>query len=650
MALAVVLMACPAAAGKPGADGKDAEPPKLAPFKVAKIPAMPLVVGGESGMVNLSEHFSDPAGRALEYMATSSMTDYATVNVVDKMTLTVTAVAAGESTITVTATNPDKLMAKQSFMVTVAPEGMQPPMLTGEYEGIMTVSLEAGDTHRVENVAQYFTEPEDEELTISEPAVDNEKIATAEWVGDAFDVLITAVADGTAKVTVTATDEDEETVDLVITVTVEDMMAEPEPTDPTDPADPTVPMTPEANTNFCTVDVSKKCVALLDKDQNLETGDSNVVTVSKKTKSSTTMDSEAVESGQDVWEIEATGKGKVDLYVYDADDNVEYKFSVTVNNRPPQRTKAKIPTQVTLGALGDSVLPDDMGRGTYFQTVGLTLTSLFEELDDVDTISFDGKSDNTNVKVREVKGTYVVVDIIHDVRPTFDLVLWAMDDDNEKKAKSEEITVTVVAERPKPKMYSVKQYDDGSFYLAGVDYRTGSEDHTINFDPVVGTTRLTGDNGEGSLEFVSDLVDSVNNEIVVISGVTYNLLNAPSNDVLTRYPAAAMPAKNRSEFDTNTYSVGTSYLAITATTPIKKGTYSKGSRGTEVTLDGTPPSLKFSLTGRGSGKAMVTLKYMVWLDKDGVISTDADSVDKDKDQGWVTAASRVLDLSIMRVK
>ena len=452
MALAVALVACQGAAGVAGEPGAPGAPALLPPLAVGEIGAKALTVDG-SDTTDLSGYFSDAQGQALSYTATSSMPTFATAAVAE-MTLTVTAVAEGTSTITVTATDPDALTAQQTFVVTVAPEGMQPP----------------------------------------------------------------------------------------------------EPTDPTDPADTTVPMTPEANTNFCTVDVSKKCVALLDKDQNLETGDSNVVTVSKKTKSSTTkssttMDSEAVESGQDVWEIEATGKGKADLYVYDADDNVEYKFSVTVNNRPPQRTKAKIPTQVTLGALDDSVLPDDMGRSTYFQTVGLTLTSLFEELDDVDTIAFDGKSDNTNVKVREVKGTYIVVDITHEVRPTFDLVLWAMDDDNEKKAKSEEITVTVVAERPKPKMYSVKQYDDGSFYLAGVDYRTGSEDHTINFYSVVSTDRLSGDNGEGGLEFVSDLVDSVVDTKIVISGVTYDLLEPPSEDagnsVLTRYPAAAMPAKNR---------------------------------------------------------------------------------------------------------
>ena len=121
MALAVALVACSGAAGKPGEAGKDAEPLKLAPFKVGKIPAMPLVVGGKPGTVDLSEHFSDPAGRALTYTATSSMMAHATVKV-DKMTLTVTAVAAGESTITVTATNLDKLMAKQTFMATVSPE------------------------------------------------------------------------------------------------------------------------------------------------------------------------------------------------------------------------------------------------------------------------------------------------------------------------------------------------------------------------------------------------------------------------------------------------------------------------------------------------------------------------------------------------
>ena len=122
MALAVALVACQGAAG---VDGKDAATPKLAPFKVGTIPAMTLEAG-KTGTVDLSGYFSDPEGKTLTYTAVSDMPKYATVAPPKDAMLTVTAVAAGKSTITVTATDPDKRMATQKFMVTVTKAATTP--------------------------------------------------------------------------------------------------------------------------------------------------------------------------------------------------------------------------------------------------------------------------------------------------------------------------------------------------------------------------------------------------------------------------------------------------------------------------------------------------------------------------------------------
>ena len=326
MALAVALVACSAAAGKPGEPGKDAETPKLAPFKVGTIPPMPLVVGGDAGMVDLSGYFSDPEGKALTYTASSSKMDYATVKVDNaKMTLAVVAVAAGKSTITVTATDPDKLTATQTFMVAVAPEGMRPPMLTGEYKDIMSVSLAAGGTHRVADVGQYFTEPEGEDLIIT-LAVDHENIATAEWVGDEVDVLITAVANGAAKVTVTATDEDDETVDLVITVTVADPEPDPEPMDCSMP-----------------LDVGDTCHESVEGAVDAAV-QGNAVTVTQGT--------------PPMWEIKAVNKGKAKVLFYDGSLDQIRVIDVEVNNRAPKPKEKMIPSApFKLAPLGTGVTP-----------------------------------------------------------------------------------------------------------------------------------------------------------------------------------------------------------------------------------------------------------------------------------------------------
>ena len=88
-----------------------------APAPAGAIPDQSVVVGAEA-TVDVSGAFTDPDEDALTYAAESDSTRVATVDV-SGSEVTVTGVAAGSATVTVTATDPGGLSATQSFAVTV---------------------------------------------------------------------------------------------------------------------------------------------------------------------------------------------------------------------------------------------------------------------------------------------------------------------------------------------------------------------------------------------------------------------------------------------------------------------------------------------------------------------------------------------------
>ena len=88
-----------------------------APEAAETIPDQNVGVGAEA-MVDVSGAFTDPDDDALTYTAESDATGVATVDVSGSV-VTVTGVALGSATVTVTATDPEGLSATQSFMVTV---------------------------------------------------------------------------------------------------------------------------------------------------------------------------------------------------------------------------------------------------------------------------------------------------------------------------------------------------------------------------------------------------------------------------------------------------------------------------------------------------------------------------------------------------
>ena len=168
--------------------------PNRAPEPVDSMPDVELFVEGTfTGTV--SRYFSDPDGDPLTYGAESSDTGVVVVEVSGD-TLTVTAVVQGTATVTVTATDPDGLSATQTANAEVinrAPEavGEIPPATMEEEEEL------------ARDVSGHFSDPDGDPLTYGAESSDT-AVATARVSGDT--VVVLAVAEGTATITVTATD------------------------------------------------------------------------------------------------------------------------------------------------------------------------------------------------------------------------------------------------------------------------------------------------------------------------------------------------------------------------------------------------------------------------------------------------------------
>ena len=93
--------------------------PNLAPVATGAIPAVSLA-SGETVAVEVASYFSDPDGGALRYGASSSNTRVAIVSVTG-LTMSVSGVAAGTTTLTVAARDPGGLTAAHEVAVTVVP-------------------------------------------------------------------------------------------------------------------------------------------------------------------------------------------------------------------------------------------------------------------------------------------------------------------------------------------------------------------------------------------------------------------------------------------------------------------------------------------------------------------------------------------------
>ena len=160
-------------------------------------------------MVNVAGFFTDPDGDALVYTAASSNPSTATVTISGSV-VTVTAVARGVVTVTVTARDPGGLSAQATFEVMVP---NQAPVVM---DTVPTQTVFVGDTAHLD-MAGHFSDPDGDALAYT-AASSNATAVSASVDGSV--VSISAIAPGTAQLTVTATDPDGLSVQHSFEVTV----------------------------------------------------------------------------------------------------------------------------------------------------------------------------------------------------------------------------------------------------------------------------------------------------------------------------------------------------------------------------------------------------------------------------------------------
>ena len=182
--------------------------PNRAPEAANALPDLELHVGEESA-TDMSAHFVDPDGDTLFFTAESSDSMVAAAHVSGDR-VTVSALAWGTATVTVTASDPEDLTATGVFQVTVPNRGprVHTPM---PYR-----RLEVGEEIEM-SLLDHFADPDGDSLTFRAWPSDSSVVSVG-VMGNGLTLL--AMAKGGAEITVAATDPASLEVEANFTVRV----------------------------------------------------------------------------------------------------------------------------------------------------------------------------------------------------------------------------------------------------------------------------------------------------------------------------------------------------------------------------------------------------------------------------------------------
>ena len=181
-------------------------PGNQAPQLGDSIPAQMIQVG-ETIMIVVSGHFTDPEGAELTFEAVSSDTGIATA-LASSDTVTIGGVAAGSVSVTVSASDPEGLSASQEVMVTVEQAmSNRAPQMADE-----TIPFPAHDLvvdgAVVLDVSGYFVDPDGDPLVYMAETSD--------------DAVAMAAVDGTVVTTTALSAVEDEVLTVTLTVTATD--------------------------------------------------------------------------------------------------------------------------------------------------------------------------------------------------------------------------------------------------------------------------------------------------------------------------------------------------------------------------------------------------------------------------------------------
>ena len=173
-----------------------------------------LTAGGGAKTINLSSSFSDPDGDILTFSGGSSNTKVVTASV-SGSTLTLTPVAVGSATISVTADDGEVGWVPPHFTVTVvnnAPRGYVPDVTLSKHASTRTI-----------NLAHRFTDSDGDTLSFSASSSDTSHVTVS--VSGSTLTISKAGSKGTSTITVTANDG---TTSTTVTFTAKVLNSVPE--------------------------------------------------------------------------------------------------------------------------------------------------------------------------------------------------------------------------------------------------------------------------------------------------------------------------------------------------------------------------------------------------------------------------------------